>query len=145
MSFTKLLQPKQNPFGLYIYSHKDSSLSLKLYSQEKLSQSKLSNFKGEPMAQLNAVIKKLKKKQKIKNEDISDMYNEKCASLCEKIENNKLENIGVDSSTSLISGNKGKKNTNKKNSIMGNGLSRNIFSVRNNSRNNNTKGKKKRS
>ena len=49
------------------------------------------DIKGEPMAQLNAVIKKLKKKQKIKNEDISDMYNEKCASLCEKIENNKLE------------------------------------------------------
>ena len=49
--------------------------------------------------------------------------------------NNKIkENIGADSSTSLISGNKGKKN--KKNSIMGNGLSRNIFSVRNNTRNN---------
>jgi hypothetical protein len=46
------------------------------------------------------------------------------------------ENIGADSSTSLISGNKGKKN--KKNSLMGNGLSRNIFSVRNNSRNNNS-------
>ena len=45
------------------------------------------------------------------------------------------ENIGADSSTSLISGNKGKKN--KKNSIMGNGLSRNIFSVRNNVRSNN--------
>ena len=48
------------------------------------------------------------------------------------------ENIGADSSTSLISGNKGKKN--KKNSIMGNGLSRNIFSVRNNARNNNING-----
>ena len=47
MSFTKLFQPKQNPFGLYIYTHKDSSLSLKLYSQEKLSESKLSNFKGD--------------------------------------------------------------------------------------------------
>ena len=66
--------------------------------------------------------KKIKKEKKIKDGD-----------------NNKIkENIGVDSSTSLISGNKGKKNTNKKNSIMGNGLSRNIFSVRNNSRNNNT-------
>ena len=42
--------------------------------------------------------------------------------------------MGADSSTSLISGNKGKKG--KKNSIMGNGLSRNIFSVRNNSRTN---------
>ena len=47
MSFTKLFQPKQNPFGLYIYSHKDSSLSLRPFSQEKISEAKLSNFKGE--------------------------------------------------------------------------------------------------
>ena len=48
-------------------------------------------IKEEPMAQLNVVIKKLKKKQKIKNEDLSNMYNEKCESLCEKIESNKIE------------------------------------------------------
>jgi hypothetical protein len=67
--------------------------------------------------------KKIKKEKKINNEN--------------NINNNKIkENIGADSSTSLISGNKGKKN--KKNSLMGNGLSRNIFSVRNNSRNNNS-------
>ena len=67
--------------------------------------------------------KKIKKDKKINNEN--------------NINNNKIkENIGADSSTSLISGNKGKKN--KKNSLMGNGLSRNIFSVRNNSRNNNS-------
>ena len=47
MSFTKLFQPKQNPFGLYIYTHKDNSLSLKQYSKDKILQSKLSNFKGE--------------------------------------------------------------------------------------------------
>ena len=46
MSFTKLFQPKQNPFGLYIYTHKDNSLSLKQYSEDKISESKLSNFKG---------------------------------------------------------------------------------------------------
>jgi len=67
--------------------------------------------------------KKVKKEKKIKNGDTAN-----------KIK----ENIGAESSTSLISGNKGKKN--KKNSIMGNGLSRNIFSVRNNTRNNNING-----
>ena len=67
--------------------------------------------------------KKVKKEKKINNGDTAI-----------KIK----ENIGADSSTSLISGNKGKKN--KKNSIMGNGLSRNIFSVRNNTRNNNING-----
>ena len=67
--------------------------------------------------------KKVKKEKKINNGDTAI-----------KIK----ENIGADSSTSLISGNKGKKN--KKNSIMGNGLSRNIFSVRNNARNNNING-----
>ena len=41
----------------------------------------------------------------------------------------------MDSTTSLFSGSKGKKN--KKASVMGNGLSRNIFSVRNNNRNSN--------
>ena len=67
--------------------------------------------------------KKVKKEKKINKDDTAI-----------KIK----ENIGADSSTSLISGNKGKKN--KKNSIMGNGLSRNIFSVRNNARNNNING-----
>ena len=64
--------------------------------------------------------KKIKREKKINNNG-------------DNINNNKIkENIGADSSTSLISGNKGKKI--KKNSLMGNGLSRNIFSVRNNSR-----------
>ena len=65
--------------------------------------------------------KKIKREKKLNNGD--------------NITNSKTkENIGADSSTSLISGNKGKKN--KKNLLMGNGLSRNIFSVRNNRSNN---------
>ena len=63
----------------------------KKYSNLSIKKEKTLEIKEEPMAQINAVIKKLKKKQKIKNEDLSDMYNEKCASLCEKIENNKIE------------------------------------------------------
>ena len=47
MSFTKLLQPKLNPFGLYIYTHEDTSLNLKQYSNQKIAESKLLNFKGE--------------------------------------------------------------------------------------------------
>jgi hypothetical protein len=47
MSFTKLLQPKLNPFGLYIYTHEDTSLNLKQYSNQKIAESKLVNFKGE--------------------------------------------------------------------------------------------------
>ena len=65
--------------------------------------------------------KKIKKEKKLNNGEINN--------------NKTKEIIGADSSTSLISGNKGKKN--KKNSIMGNGLSRNIFSVRNNNTRNN--------
>ena len=63
----------------------------KKFSNLSIKKEKTLEIKEEPMAQINAVIKKLKKKQKIKNEDLSDMYNEKCASLCEKIENNKIE------------------------------------------------------
>ena len=48
-------------------------------------------IKEEPMAQINAVIKKLKKKQKIKSEDLTNMFNEKNASLLEKIERNNIE------------------------------------------------------
>ena len=63
----------------------------KKFSNLKIVKDKGLEIKEEPMAQINAVIKKLKKKQKIKNEDLSDMYNEKCASLCDKIESNKIE------------------------------------------------------
>ena len=63
----------------------------KKFTNLSIKKEKTLEIKEEPMAQINAVIKKLKKKQKIKNEDLSDMYNEKCASLCEKIENNKIE------------------------------------------------------
>ena len=47
MSFTKLFQPKQNPFGIYIFSPKDNSLILKSFSSQTISLSKLSNYKGE--------------------------------------------------------------------------------------------------
>ena len=63
----------------------------KKYSNLKIKQEKVLEIKEEPMAQINAVIKKLKKKQKLLNEDLSNMYNEKCESLCNKIEANKLE------------------------------------------------------
>ena len=47
MSFEKLFQPKQNPFGLYIFSPKDNSLKLKSFSEKTIALSKLSNYKGE--------------------------------------------------------------------------------------------------
>ena len=47
MSFERLFQPKTNPFGLYIYSFHDNTLSFKQFSQEKICSSKLANFKGE--------------------------------------------------------------------------------------------------
>ena len=43
------------------------------------------------MAQIAAVIKKLKKNKKAKPSELAEMYNEKCISLCEQIETNKLE------------------------------------------------------
>ena len=80
--------------------------------------------------------KEKKNKKKIKKEKKININNGDNINLNNNNNyNNKIkENLGADSSTSLISGNKGKKG--KKNSIMGNGLSRNIFSVRNNSRTN---------
>ena len=63
----------------------------KKFTNLSIKKEKTLEIKEEPMAQINAVIKKLKKKQKIKNEDLSEMYNEKCTALCEKIENNKIE------------------------------------------------------
>ena len=48
-------------------------------------------YKQEPMAQIAAVIKKLKKNKKTKPSELAEMYNEKCVSLCEQIETNKLE------------------------------------------------------
>ena len=47
MSFTKLFHPKHNPFGIYIYNPKDNSLNFKAFSQERISSSKLSNYKGK--------------------------------------------------------------------------------------------------
>ena len=47
MIFNKILQPKHNPFGLYIYSIKDNSIIYKSFSPEIISLSKLSNYKGE--------------------------------------------------------------------------------------------------
>ena len=47
MNFTKLFQPKQNPFGLYIFSPKDNTLILKPFSEKAISLSQLSNYKGE--------------------------------------------------------------------------------------------------
>ena len=59
----------------------------------KLSIKKAANifYKQEPMAQIAAVIKKLKKNKKAKPSELAEMYNEKCVSLCEQIETNKLE------------------------------------------------------
>jgi hypothetical protein len=59
----------------------------------KLSIKKTANifYKQEPMAQIAAVIKKLKKNKKAKPSELAEMYNEKCVSLCEQIETNKLE------------------------------------------------------
>ena len=49
------------------------------------------NISGDPMAQIKKILKKLKKKQKIEKDDINEMYNQKCDSLCSIIENNKME------------------------------------------------------
>ena len=59
----------------------------------KLSIKKVSNifYKQEPMAQIAAVIKKLKKNKKTKPSELAEMYNEKCISLCDQIETNKIE------------------------------------------------------
>ena len=47
MSFSKLLQPEHNPFRLCIYTPKDNFLNFKSFSTEKITSSKLSNYKGE--------------------------------------------------------------------------------------------------
>ena len=47
MSFSKLSQPKQNPFRLFILSINDRSVYLKKLSSDKIISSKLSNLKGE--------------------------------------------------------------------------------------------------
>ena len=46
MSYNKLIQPKQNPFGLYIYSTKENSIIYKTFPQNTISKYNLSNFKG---------------------------------------------------------------------------------------------------
>ena len=60
---------------------------------DKLSVKKVANifYKQEPMAQIAAVIKKLKKNKKTKPSELAEMYNEKCISLCDQIETNKIE------------------------------------------------------
>ena len=60
---------------------------------DKLSIKKVANifYKQEPMAQIAAVIKKLKKNKKTKPSELAEMYNEKCISLCDQIETNKIE------------------------------------------------------
>jgi len=47
MSFNRLLQPKLNPFGLIIYSPKESRVSLKLLSDKIISQNELYKYKGK--------------------------------------------------------------------------------------------------
>ena len=58
-----------------------------------LSVSKVANifYKQDPMAQVTAILKKLKKNKKTKPSEVVEMYNEKCLSLCDTIETNKLE------------------------------------------------------
>ena len=60
---------------------------------EKLSVKKIANifFRQEPMAQIAVIQKKLKKNKKTKPSELAEMYNEKCISLCEQIENGKIE------------------------------------------------------
>ena len=60
---------------------------------DKLSVKKVANifYKQEPMAQIAAIIKKLKKNKKTKPSELTEMYNEKCISLCDQIETNKIE------------------------------------------------------
>ena len=47
-------------------------------------------YKQDAMAQITAIMKKIKKNKKIKTSELADMYNEKCDSLCEVIETNKI-------------------------------------------------------
>ena len=47
-------------------------------------------YKQDPMAQITALMKKVKKNKKVKTSELADMYNEKCESLCEIIETNKI-------------------------------------------------------
>ena len=44
MNFSKLFQPKLNPFRLFIYSQKEGTITLKTFSPEKMTSSKLSNL-----------------------------------------------------------------------------------------------------
>ena len=70
---------------------------------DKLSIKKVANifYKQEPMAQIAAVIKKLKKNKKTKPSELAEMYNEKCISLCDQIETNK---IGIENYKTIIFG-----------------------------------------
>jgi len=44
MNFSKLLQPKLNPFRIFIYSQKEGTITLKTFFPEKMTSSKLSNL-----------------------------------------------------------------------------------------------------
>ena len=47
MSYTKLLQPKINPFGIYIYSPKDETITLKSFSDKIISSYELNKYKEQ--------------------------------------------------------------------------------------------------
>ena len=63
----------------------------KFYNLSVVKKEQNFNISGDPMAQIKKIMKKLKKKQKIEKDDINEMYNQKCDSLCSIIENNKIE------------------------------------------------------
>ena len=44
MNFSRLFQPKLNPFRIFIYSHKEGTVTLKNFCPEKISSFKLSNL-----------------------------------------------------------------------------------------------------
>ena len=45
MSYTKLLQPKINPFGIYIYSPKENTNTLKSFSETIISSNELNKYR----------------------------------------------------------------------------------------------------
>ena len=47
MSFNRLLQPKINPFGVFIYSPKEGTFDLKTYSDKLISDAELNKYKEE--------------------------------------------------------------------------------------------------
>ena len=47
MNFTELIQPKSNPFRLFIYTPYQGTINLKTFSSEKISSAKLSTYQNE--------------------------------------------------------------------------------------------------